>query len=126
MRKINIDIYYVGLFLLALVTWLDRTNLIITSYNVQKSMYYCCIFIFILRIFLVKSYQKNQLFIIFIFSIIIFYSCYKLKNYSILANYLAIISTKNIDIRKIINITKTSTITICYMYQYYHYHRNRS
>ena len=80
MKKTSIDIYYIGLFILALASWIDRSNLIIVSYNIQKGLYYCCIFLFILRIFLVKSYKKNQIFLISIFSIIILYCCYKLKN----------------------------------------------
>lgn len=105
-------IYYIGIILVCIYSWDFFSNIIEINYNITKGIVMLLIILFIFNIFNCK-YTKKEMLIIFIILPIILYSAMKGNELKLFISYLAIISSKNISNKNIINVlTYTNLLMI--------------
>ena len=96
-------IFFLGLFLLSLLTWDDISNIINFTRPLKIFLYLFTICCFAINILSCK-YKKKEIFIMSILMLMILYSTYKMQEVNIFMDFFAIIASKNVSNRKIVRV----------------------
>lgn len=110
--------YYLPILLLALKTWLFISTIISTTTFFNITLTIIISFLFMIKIFLTKTNFKEMIVILFI-SLFVLVSSYKVDNYDLFLNFLAIVASKNVDIKKTIKLLLKINLIMLFIHLFY-------